>query len=278
MDDRQTLAAFPLPDGEAWEKRVRVKYKNPPINELVMGLYFKESIANFRSEHVGIYWSKIRNEFPKSKQNMMIGGIGIPNPDEIFPMPRFWFMTEDEVYLIQLQKNAFIFNWRRQNEEYPRYGLIKRKFNDHFSNFEKFCDEQFGLSRIEIERWELTYINVMSNEEYFSSFSDTRHVIPSFEPLSFRADGLDLKNFNLSYEYSCDEAMTLGVRLQTRFHTETGRDALYFELKSSGALSHLTKSEAADSWFDRAHDVIGDAFAKLTNQDVQRRYWQPTEN
>ncbi len=256
---------------------MRVKYKNPPINELVMGLYFKEPIIKFRSEHVGIYWSKIRDEFPKSSQNMMIGDVNIQVPNEIFPMPRFWFTTTDDVYLIQIQRNAFIFNWRRQNEEYPHYEPLKRKFDKNFSSFEKFCKEQFGVPQIDIERCELSYINIISDEQYFTSFSDTKNVIPSFEPLSFGAHGNNLKYFNLSYVYSYGENISLTVNLQTRRHKKTDKDALYFELKSSEALSQPTKAEA-DSWFDRAHEVIGDAFNRLTNPDVQRQYWQPRED
>jgi uncharacterized protein (TIGR04255 family) len=256
---------------------MRIKYKNPPINELVMGLYFKEPIVKFRSEHVGIYWSNIRDEFPKSAQNMMIGGVDIQVPNEIFPMPRFWFMTEDDVYLIQVQRNAFIFNWRRQKEEYPHYESLKKKFDKHFSKFEKFCKEQFDVSQIGIERCELSYINIISSEEYFGSFSDTKRVIPSFEPLSFGAEGASLKNFNLSYVYSANDDTTLTVNLQTRRLNETNEDALYFELKSSGALSQPTKSES-DSWFERTHDVIGDAFGRLTNSDVQQQHWQPKED
>lgn len=256
---------------------MRVKYKNPPISELAMGLYFREPIIKFRSEHVGVYWSKIKDEFPNSVQNMMIGSVQIQVPDEIFPMPRFWFMTRDNVYLIQVQRNAFIFNWRRQNEEYPHYEPLKRKLDEHFTIFQRFCEEQFSISHIDIERCELSYINLISDEQYFSSFSDTKDVVPSFEPLSFETTEKVLNSFNLSYVYSCDENIALTVSLQTRRHKETDKDVLYLELKSSGALSQHTKSEA-DLWFDRAHNAIGDAFNGLTNRDVQRQHWQPRED
>jgi len=208
---------------------------------------------------------------------MVIGNIDMQVPKEIFPMPRFWFMTEDDVYLIQVQRNAFVFNWRRQNEDYPHYVSLKRKFDEHFSIFGNFCRKLFGVSKIDIERCELSYINVISSEEYFSSFEDTKNVIPSFEPLSFGEGNKSLDHFNLAYVYSDDGDMTLAVNLQTRRHKKTDKDALYFELKSSGALAQPTKAEA-DSWFDRAHDIIGDAFNSLTSPDVQRQHWQPTED
>jgi len=256
---------------------MRIKYKHPPINELVMGVYFKEPIIKFRSEHVGIYWAIIKDEFPKSVQNIMIGNVDIQVPSEIFPMPRFWFMTEDEVYLIQIQRNAFIFNWRRRDEEYPHYEPLKKRFDKHFSQFENFCKEEFGLARIDVERCELSYINIISDEEYFRSFDEVKNVIPSFVPLSFNDKTKNLSHFNISYVYPCEQDVALTVNLQSRRHKKTDKDALYFELKSSGSLSQPTKSEA-DSWFDRAHVVIGGAFNGLTSHEVQRQHWQPRKN
>ncbi len=253
-----------------------MKYENPPINELVIGVYFKDPIPRFRVEHVGLYWSRIIDDFPNSTQNMSSGCDVNPFEGEVFPMPRFWFKSEDDVYLIQVQRNAFLFNWRRREEDYPHYEALKKKFDKHFSIFESFCRDQFDLSQIEIEKCELNYINTISDEEYFSSFSDTKSVIPSFEPLSIHCSDKKLKNFNVSYIYSDDDNMTLVVVLQSRRHRKTEKDALYFELRSRGELSSPTKKEA-DLWFDNAHDVVGKAFANLTSDDIQRHYWERKE-
>lgn len=80
---------------------MRRKYKHPPINEVVIGVYFKDPILAMRAEHVGLFWSGIASEFPEVAQNVPIGGdIDISAPGEIFPMPRFWF-TSNEVPLVR---------------------------------------------------------------------------------------------------------------------------------------------------------------------------------
>ena len=50
------------------------KYKNPPVNEVVIGVYFNDSILAMRAEHVGLFWSSIASEFPEASQNVPIGG------------------------------------------------------------------------------------------------------------------------------------------------------------------------------------------------------------
>ncbi len=34
-----------------------LKYKNPPINELVIGIYFERDVTSLRSEYVGVFWN-----------------------------------------------------------------------------------------------------------------------------------------------------------------------------------------------------------------------------
>jgi hypothetical protein len=47
---------------------------------------------------------------------------------EQFPTPRFWFEAADGITLIQLQKNAFIFNWRKRDNDYPHFEAVKAAF------------------------------------------------------------------------------------------------------------------------------------------------------
>ena len=48
------------------------KFKRPPINELVIGVYFASEVATLQAEHIGIFWSSIRNEFPKIQQRPLL--------------------------------------------------------------------------------------------------------------------------------------------------------------------------------------------------------------
>jgi uncharacterized protein (TIGR04255 family) len=94
-----------------------VKFRNPPINELVIGVYFTRDLHALRAEHVGLFWSSIRPEFPTTQQQPIVVPPIIPSaagvtmefgaPGELFPMPRFWIESADR---LQIQRNAFLFN------------------------------------------------------------------------------------------------------------------------------------------------------------------------
>ena len=96
---------------------MNVKYKNPPIDELIIGLYFDQPILPLRSEYVGLFWSEIRKEFPKIQQQVELSlpllrpsltfQVGLT--DELYPMPRFWLISEDDTFLIQIQQERFHF-------------------------------------------------------------------------------------------------------------------------------------------------------------------------
>jgi len=41
----------------------------------------------------------------------------MPQVGELFPMPRFWFLSQEKTRLIQLQNNALLYNWRKQESD-----------------------------------------------------------------------------------------------------------------------------------------------------------------
>jgi uncharacterized protein (TIGR04255 family) len=254
---------------------MRKKYENPPINEVVIGAYLKDPILSMRVEHVGLFWQKLIDRFPKSMQNMTIGNVEIPADGEIFPMQRFWFISEDDAHLIQIQRNAILFNWRKRDNFYPHYEDIKREFDSIFSQFQSFAKDSFGVPHIGIAQCELTYINIIEDEDYFRTFADTTTVIPQHSsPL---IEGFPPPQFNTAYAFQADKDIQLGVNIQSRRNANTQNDVLYFELRTTGPVPEGTKA-AADAWLDRAHDVIGNTFNTLTNPEIQQKYWKVRED
>src|SRR5690554_3197923 len=113
-----------------------IKFENPPINELIIATYFNQLMTNMSSEHIGLFWSRIRREFPKIQQQLPVGGDPLfdVHGNDVFPMPRYWFMSDDHANLIQLQKNAFMFNWRRKDSDYPHFDEnLKVRFDEYFN-------------------------------------------------------------------------------------------------------------------------------------------------
>src|SRR5712691_10528991 len=76
----------------------RIKFENPPINELVIAL-FHLPIVEMKAQHIGLYWNRIRDRYPLCEQQPIIVNPSDTQPfseapGEIFPLLRFWFYSD----------------------------------------------------------------------------------------------------------------------------------------------------------------------------------------
>lgn len=251
-------------------------FRNPPINELVIGTYFTPPLADMRSEHIGLFWQAIRAAFPVVRQNLPLGvGPNVP-VDEVFPMPRYWFVSEDDTRLIQLQRDAFIFNWRRRHDEYPRFHKdIKPMFDRCYGLFEEFVRTEIGVSDLHIGVCELNYVNVLEQSKLWAGPEDTTRIMPSFSLPVLGVEGDSYPDFNCDYAYGVSPDLQLNIRARSTFKDskKTVR-MLIFEIRASGRFDQAGKL-AADEWFERAHDKLNECFRGVTSPDVQNEVWQP---
>jgi uncharacterized protein (TIGR04255 family) len=260
---------------------MKVKYKQPPINELIIGAYFDQPLA-LRAEHIGLFWSKIRSHFPKIQQQPeivlpIVGRLSfqIGFTDEPYPMPRFWLTSEDETILLQIQKNAFLLNWRKRDSEYPHFENVKSFFDQYLNTYSEFLKNDLGIQLPTLHIAELTYSNLIESTEYWRDVSDTTRLFPA---ISIPDPGLPIEgtpefNYLTAYKLAPDLSLNVTVR-SGRKASEAGKPVLVFELRAVGALGAAPKG-VADAWYGRAHDAIGRCFTSMTSPDIQRRYWQP---
>jgi uncharacterized protein (TIGR04255 family) len=260
---------------------VRTKFKNPPINELIVGVYFTSDTPGLRAEHVGVFWSSIRREFPKIQQQLPISHpIALPvgiafelsSTSEPFPMPRFWLESTEPPYLMQIQKDAFLFNWRRKEADYPHFDEVKKGFDTNFARYANFLKSEFDISLPTIGVAELTYTNLIEPCNYWGSARDTKDVLPYF---SFAPGDIAATE---SVEFNQVSVQRYASDLLIRTTVGTGKNEkgpyLVFELRCTGGQGNVLK-EATEPWFTRAHDLIGECFLKMTSPDIQTRFWQP---
>src|ERR1700741_2913139 len=98
----------------------RIKFEKPPINELVVSLFYLP-IPELKAQYIGRYWERIREKYPRcDQQSVVVSPSEGPSPSlfqevpgEVLPLPRFWFMSDTHPMLVQIQRNAFMLNWRR---------------------------------------------------------------------------------------------------------------------------------------------------------------------
>ncbi len=256
-----------------------ITFENPPVNEVVISTYFNPPLSDFRNEHIGLFWERIRGEFPIVRQQFPVG-IGLEfAADEPSPMPRYWFIAGNDINLIQIQKNAFIFNWRRRNKDYPRFHRqIKPTFDKYYGLFSEFIRTEIKtVEEFTVDLCELTYINALERCEVWSGPQDTAKVIPSFSILETDINAYGLPEFNCNYAYkiATDLQLNIGIRTATKAQ-QPEVPVLIFEIKASGRLGKVGKP-ATDEWFERAHDDIKRCFVSVTSPDIQINYWKLVE-
>ena len=260
----------------------RIKFENPPINELVIAL-FHLPIVEMKAQHIGIYWHRIRDKYPLCEQQpiIIVNSSGtqplLEAPGEIFPLPRFWFSSDAHPTLIQIQRNAFIFNWRRlAKNEYPHYETVVTDFWRELEDYKIFVQGLGGRGLDVIQRCELTYINVISPNEFFANPSQLMNVLPSITSLAdIQADDRQMVGLNATATYQVNPTLRvdLGIKLGRRTD-ETNELIAVLELKAHGAPSGLSLEEAR-SWYGSAHDATYKLFLDTTAKQVQELIWKP---
>ncbi len=134
------------------------------------------SLTNLKSAHIGLFWQRVRSEYPNVSEQAVIPPVfetfGIPSPQapliqiETFlspPLPRYWFEFPNSPDLLQIQHDRILHNWRQQADNsrvYPRYETVKISFEKDLEAFRQWLsDEQIGELRR--NQCEVTYINII---------------------------------------------------------------------------------------------------------------------
>jgi uncharacterized protein (TIGR04255 family) len=152
-------------------------FERPPVTEVYLSIQFG-SLTGFRSGHVGLLWSKFRDQYPKILEQMPLqpvfesfGAPTEPTPSGFQiqvesllapPVSRYWFLDDNEDELIQIQQDRIIHNWRKTREDqvYPRYEVVRDKFKSELDIFLAFINEE-KLGELKPNQCEVSYTNLI---------------------------------------------------------------------------------------------------------------------
>jgi uncharacterized protein (TIGR04255 family) len=261
----------------------RIKFTKPPITELVIAL-FHLPLEELKAQHMGIYWDRIRNKYPLCEQQAPIQLPDTPPTlsqasGEIFPLPRFWFHNTIHPTLIQVQRNAFVLNWRLlptlPNNEYPHYETVVEDFWREFDNYQTFVRDYVGGKLDPIQRCELTYVNLITPNELFSGMAEAARVLPPLSSLyDIQADDRMVAGMIGTATYRINPTLLIDLAYRLGQRAETREVAMGLELKAHGVPSDLSLNHAR-GWFDAAHDATYKLFLDATGKELQERIWKP---
>ena len=258
----------------------RIKFFDPPITELVVSIYHLP-ILELKAQHIGLYWDLIRDRFPSCEQQTIVVADGQPffteAPGEIFPLPRFWFSSDKSPTLIQIQRNAFMLNWRRiaSEVEYPHYEAVCSDFWREFELYSSFVKDTVKGKIDVVQRCELNYVNWIEPNQFFSSLGDLGAVLPSLAGLKDLAtDNRRLSGLNAAITHRIADNLFVDLTVRLGHRPDTGTAVLGLELKAHGTPSDLSLP-GARAWFDAAHDATYQLFLTATSSQFQQAIWRP---
>ncbi len=251
----------------------KVRFKNPPANELMLAVTFSPPLFSLRSEHIGLFWQRIREDFPKVEHRSTINDTPIYGPGEAynFPMPRYWFISKDGNEVLQLQKNVFTLNSRSHDSNHLRFeDHVKPMFDKYLAVLMNFVAEEIKAAAPMVYLCELSRSYQIKKCEYWSGPADTSSIIPSF-----CFPGLsDRRNMQSSSECKfaarLDNEKMLQVAIKEASLIENPEDPiLSIDVTVEGPPNNHALEEV-DSWFSRAHYAAANHFLSMTNPEIRQ--------
>lgn len=261
-------------------------YKSPPLNEVVFGIQFHD-LKLFKSPHRGLLWNKFdRTKYPIFQEMPPIAPVVEEFPAKTkgeeqvviqefasIPLPRIFFINQNNENLIQIQNDRFLQNWRKVKPEssYPRYAKLYPEFEGTVALFKEFLkDENIGEAKL--NQYELTYVNHIPLRIIDNDFCLIENLFPDFKCRHENSFLPKPERFFCRRSYLMPENKgRLHVVLKQGQNIETREELFILELTARGF--NLQMKE----WFDLAHEWIVNGFADLTGLDIQNKVWGRVE-
>ncbi len=249
------------------------KYKNPPINEVFLGVSF-EPLHKMKVPHIGAFWGIVEKDFPKCEHAPIVGDLAqIIEPETGVPIPRVWLINKEEDQLIQIQKNRFLFNWRKREKQYPSFSHMLEMFFKKLDMFSEFISV-FDLGSIAPTGLELSYINHIPKGQGWKGIESTGDLIPDV------AWGRNEERFlhgPESINWQAIFSLPVGVgKLSAQVKTATqridGHPLIILEIAARGLGDNRAEADIRE-WFCMAHKQIIFAFEDLTSPEIQKTVW-----
>jgi uncharacterized protein (TIGR04255 family) len=268
-------------------KRTLPDFDQPPVIEVVLGVQFTP-IDHFSLPHFGLFWTKVRKDYPEFVTQPplppVIEGFEPGNPAslttfqiglEVNPEPdvRGWYIDSTKTRLMQVQKDRFIYNWRKVqfNEIYPHYENIEPKFKEEWKRFSAFLQEE-KLNLPEITQSEVTYVNHLEIGKGWKSFGDLKNVLACWSGKTSEPFLPEPERVFLKAQYVIEEKKgRLHISVQPAIRRADGKEILKLELTARGK-PPSSKLEDILGWFELGHTWIVKGFTSFTTKQMHQTW------
>jgi hypothetical protein len=254
--------------------------------ELVLGAQFSP-LTKLTAGHFGLFWKELGTEWTEPSD-----GPVLEDQFELFDRPKWAttagihlrlgpvrfpgrFMVEHQAKdrMLQVQATRFHLNWRKRADFYPSYKSLITEFETTFSRFVQFVEQQ-QIGQIELNQWELTYIDSFQQGVYWNTPQDWSKFLPGLFGNLFPTEGLNLglegRGAEWSYEIEPKRGRLHIAARQGRWGDDK-KDSLLLQMTTRGPLGK-GGAESLRVGLDLGHDVAVGAFLRVVDNETQLRW------
>lgn len=259
------------------------EFRYPPVTETVLGVQF-DRLPNFSALHCGMFWEKVRNDYPKYSAMPPLGAAfeEFPDPIEhqfsvgmemnVEPPCRYWLMDDSTTRLIQIQPDRFITNWRqvKGDEEYIRYVAFKPTFEKEWKRFSEFLRLE-NFSSPAINQCEVLYVNHVELNNVIPDVGAIDQLVKYWTPQKYEfLPRPEMISVTMNYVMP-EERGRLHVTLEPKIRRRDRKVVLQLSLLARGKPASSDLRDVLD-WFDLGREWIVRGFAELTTKSMHTRW------
>lgn len=264
-------------------------FKHPPVIEVAMSVQF-ERIEGLTTGHLGLLWDRYRERFPHCEEQPGLettlerfgeqrrGGPSVRIVTNPAADVRLWFLDDRKAELLQVQHDRFIRNWRKseQEDDYPKYEEIKRRFQNDLTIFDQFLRSE-QLPPIAPNQCELTYVNHITGSGIWEKHGEAARVFRFLRDQELERElEIDDVRFNIRRRLLDDHGTPLGrlhLTVDAAFHAKSKEPIFVFKIVARGEPdSGDASGSGAIAFLDRAHEHIVRAFAAATTDQMHQQW------
>jgi hypothetical protein len=238
-----------------------LSFEDPPVTEVAIGVQFA-AVRNLGGIRSGQLWERWRNDYPETTEQPWLPPWPAPDGQGLWvqfgapPGVRTWFLDVTRDYILQIQNDRLIANWRRvSGASYPRFPEVRGRF---FRAWEDVKSHASDLSvDLRAEQIEVSYINAIASSPA-EALRDWSQILGGMDKGRMGATFTQA----ISHDAISPAIMTLGLE-----GSYDGDPSVALTLSVRGTPTNA--SDLGDS-VAAAHDLIVNRFSDVTAPSMHR--------
>ena len=261
-------------------------FGRPPVDEVVLSVLFK-SLDGFLAPHLGEIWQELKKEgfleiaeqppvmptvenFPNPNQETKLHFGNVPN------LARIWFIHRDGNQIIQVQRDRFMFNWRKTepNQIYPGFPAIFEKFKEFYNRFGEII-KNLEIGEVSPLQYELTYIDQLMHGDGWDTLDDIGKIYNLFinsQSSNLFWSGAESLILQTSFPIQ-DLNGRLHLAISHRVRVSDQKQTLQTDFTMRG-FPQNADYDAMIRWFKSARGKMREKFLNMFTEDVQTQIWE----